>query len=150
MYFAQTIVAALLAATSAVAAPVADGPVNMMATVPRVIFEHVVRNCDAGDNSCTTTFTINPQRFDKQYVSFVNTRNGDTPASRNAGAAQSFGDYTITSGWSGQFGPGNGFTVFSVVDHKHKLITYPSYTDKQLANGQVVTPDQSYAPANLN
>ncbi|GAO15589.1 hypothetical protein UVI_02050220 [Ustilaginoidea virens] len=31
-----------------------------------------------------------------------------------------------------------------------RLITYPSYTDKQLANGQVVTPDQSYAPANLN
>lgn len=31
----------------------------------------------------------------------------------------------------------------------YSLITYPSYTDVQLVNGHVVTPDQSYKPQNL-
>ena len=57
------------------------------------------------------------------------------------------GPFTVGSGWSGQFGPGNGFTTFSVV--RGGLIAYPAYRDVQLANGKSVRPDQSYTPQNL-
>ncbi|GAB0138303.1 hypothetical protein EsDP_00006540 [Epichloe bromicola] len=150
MHFTQTIVAALFAATSVVGAP-APMEMSMMASsgIPDTVFEGVVRNCDAQDNKCTIDFTINPKRFSRTGVSFVTKRNGNVGASRNNGPAQTFGDYTVTSGWSGQFGEGNGFTTFAVVDNKNRLITYPSYTDGELANGHKVTPDKSYKPANL-
>ncbi|QPG98380.1 hypothetical protein C2857_007550 [Epichloe festucae Fl1] len=152
MHFTQTIVAALFAATSVVGAP-APAPVeiSMMASsgIPDTTFEGVVRHCDDKDNNCTVEFTINPKRFSKTGVKFVTVRNGNVGASRNNGAAQNFGDYTVTSGWSGQFGEGKGFTTFAVVDNKDRLITYPSYTDVELANGHQVTPDKSYKPANL-
>jgi hypothetical protein len=54
------------------------------------------------------------------------------------------GSYTVTSGWSGQFGAGNGFTVLAVKDTTANLIAYPSYTDNQLAGGAVVA-DQAWA-----
>ncbi|KAG6011931.1 hypothetical protein E4U43_008034 [Claviceps pusilla] len=149
MLFTQTIFAALLAATSALGAPAAVEKSMMATDVPDWIIEGVVRNCDNGDNRCVVNFNINPVRFGRTYVTFVTTRNGAVGASRNIGVAQTYGDYTVTSGWSGQFGEGNGFTTFAVVDNKNRLIAYPSYTDVQLANGHVVTPDQSYKPQNL-
>ncbi|KAG5921542.1 hypothetical protein E4U42_005799 [Claviceps africana] len=149
MHFTQTILAALVAATSALGAPAGAEKSMMAAEMPNWTFEGVVRNCDAADNQCTVTFQINPKTSGRTPVSFVTNRNGATGASQNNGAAQTFGDYTITSGWSGQFGPGNGFTTFAVADNKNRLITYPSYTDNQLANGKVVTPDQSYTPQAL-
>ncbi|MCJ1286222.1 hypothetical protein MMC26_005567 [Xylographa opegraphella] len=54
------------------------------------------------------------------------------------------GTFTITSSWSGQFGPGNGFQVLAVKGEAS--VIYPGYTDKQLASGVTVTPDQSYTP----
>ena len=42
-----------------------------------------------------------------------------------------------------------GFTTLSVVDSAAKTIVWPAYTDKQLVNNTVVTPDQSYTPQNL-
>ncbi|EJT68307.1 hypothetical protein GGTG_14116 [Gaeumannomyces tritici R3-111a-1] len=54
------------------------------------------------------------------------------------------GKYTVSSGWSGQFGPGHGFTTLSVIDKAQKLIVWPAYTDAQLAGMQTVKPDQSY------
>ena len=73
-----------------------------------------------------------------------------SPASRQkAGGPGKCGAYTVTSGWSGQFGEGNGFTTLSVVDQAKKLIVWPAYTDKQLAGGKVVKPDQAYAPTKL-
>ncbi|KAG6033345.1 hypothetical protein E4U41_006937 [Claviceps citrina] len=151
MYFTQTVLAALLAASTSLGAPLAAEKSMMVdATIPDWTIEGAVRNCDAADNQCVVEFKINPKRFSPTPVRFVTGRNGDTGASRNSGAAQTFGDYTVTSGWSGQFGPGNGFTTFSVVDNKNRLITYPSYTDVQLTNGRVVSPDQSYKPQNLS
>ncbi|KAG5930374.1 hypothetical protein E4U53_002244 [Claviceps sorghi] len=150
MYFTQTILAALLAATSVLGAPLAETKSMMAVDIPDWTFEGVVRNCDDGDNKCTIEFKINPKRFSPTQVSFVTTRNGNTPASQNNGPAQTFGDYTVTSGWSNVFGNNNGFTTFAVTDNKDRLIAYPSYTDVQLANGKVVTPDQSYKAYNLS
>lgn len=83
--------------------------------------------------------------------------------------------YSVTSGWSGQFGPGNGFvrtypqpprtkttcpiittdtkapqTTFAVANYPANLIVYPAYTDKEVAAGTVVTPDKSYAPQSIH
>lgn len=69
-------------------------------------------------------------------------------ASKINGGPAKCGTFTITSGWSGQFGADKGFTTVSVVSSK-KQIVYPSYTDKQLAGGKVVKPDQKYSPASL-
>ncbi|KAG6053932.1 hypothetical protein E4U17_004229 [Claviceps sp. LM77 group G4] len=150
MHFTQTIFAALLAATSALAAPAAVEKSMMATDIPDWTFEGVKRNCDSADNQCVVEFQINPKRFSRTYVRFITNRNGGTGASQSNGAAQNFGDYTVTSGWSGQFGPNNGFTTFAVVDNKDRLIAYPSYTDAQFANGRVVSPDQSYKPQNLS
>lgn len=57
------------------------------------------------------------------------------------------GDYTIGSTWSGQFGPGEGFTTLSVV--RGGEIVYPAYKDSQLVDWVVVKPDQSYTPVKL-
>ncbi|MCJ1321721.1 hypothetical protein MMC15_007066 [Xylographa vitiligo] len=54
------------------------------------------------------------------------------------------GAFTITSSWSGQFGPGNGFQTLAVKGEGY--IIYPGYTDKQLTSGTTVTPDQKYTP----
>jgi hypothetical protein len=148
MQLTQTIFAALFAASSVVAAPT-PGKSMMTQGVPEWTIEGVRRVCDGGDNQCNWTFKINPVIYSRTPVNFVTKRNGNTGASQNNGAAQKFGDYTITSGWSGQFGPGNGFTTFAVVDNKNRRIAWPAYTDKQVQAGNVVSPDQSYAPQNL-
>ncbi|OAQ63997.1 hypothetical protein VFPPC_16144 [Pochonia chlamydosporia 170] len=149
MQLTQTIVAALFAASSVVAAPAPSEKSMMTTGVPQWTIEGVKRVCDGADNQCNWTFKINPKIYSKTPVNFVTKRSGATPASQNNGVAQNFGDYTITSGWSGQFGPGNGFTTLAVVDNKNRRITWPAYTDKQVAGGKVVSPDQSYAPQNL-
>ena len=150
MKFSTTaFVAALMAASPAIAAPAADTTENisMMASVPQWTIENMRRVCDSGDKSCTWTFTINPHVGKTTPCKYVVTGN---PASRQkTGGPGTCGSYTITSGWSGQFGEGNGFTVLSVVDNVKRYIVWPGYTDKQLAGGKQVSPNQSYAPTKL-
>ena len=72
----------------------------------------------------------------------------------NANTANKFhsnkcGKYTISTGWSDQFGKDQGFTTLSVVNNDIKQIIWPAYTDKQLSGGKLVKPDQSYSPAKL-
>jgi len=59
------------------------------------------------------------------------------------------GGYTVSGGWSGQFGPGNGFTTLAVVNNAKRQIAYPAYTDSELASGKPVTPNRSYPVQNL-
>ncbi|RGP70923.1 small secreted [Fusarium sporotrichioides] len=138
---------ALAAATGAVAAPSAPlDAVSMMAATPMWTIESMQRTCDKPDTTCTWNFKINTGSGAATACKYV------VKASKNAsqanGGPAKCGTFTITSGWSGQFGPDNGFTTLSVVSSK-KQIVYPSYTDKQLAGGKVVKPDQKYAPASL-
>jgi len=145
MQLTTTLFATLLSATAALAAPAA-GSVSMMAAVPEWTIESMKRVCNSGDTTCTYTFTINTHSGTATSCKFIH--NGK-PASQTSGGPGQCGRFSITSGWSGQFGPGNGFTTLSVVDNTHKLIVWPAYTDKQLQGGKVVKPDQSYAPAAL-
>ncbi|KAH0422593.1 small secreted protein [Colletotrichum kahawae] len=133
-----------LAAAAVSASPVEKrDSVSMMAAVPEWTIEKFTRSCNAEDTSCDYSFSINTHTADATACAFTTT---GSPASRAASNAKC-GAYTVTSGWSGQFGPDAGFTTFSVTDQK--LIVWPAYTDKQLVNGQAVNPDQSYAPQNL-
>ncbi|KAJ5463691.1 hypothetical protein N7475_008635 [Penicillium sp. IBT 31633x] len=147
MQLTQLLVATGLLATSAFAAPAASGK-SMMAAGPQWTIQNAKRVCTAEDTACTWTFGIYPGTGDATPCSFTVKGNPKGAARANGGPA-TCGGYTVTSGWSGQFGEGNGFTTLSVVENESRQIIWPAYTDKQLAGGKVVKPDQSYAPAAL-
>lgn len=140
------IAAAVTAGAMAAPAPAPAGAKSMMADVAEWTIEQMVRTCDEADTSCEWSFNINTHTADPTECKYSVT---GTPASQAPNNGAQCGDFTVTSGWSGQFGPNNGFTTLSVVDYSNKLITWPAYTDVQLANGVVVTPDQSYGPTTL-
>lgn len=129
-------------AATALAAPAID----TRATAPQWTIVGMKRVCDAADTSCTWSFSVDTHVSAVTPCTF--TVKGK-PASQTSGTGATCGVYTVTSGWSGQFGPGNGFTTLSVVDNTQKKIVWPAYTDKQLAGGAVVSPDQSYPVTQL-
>ncbi|KAF4947627.1 hypothetical protein FSARC_13929 [Fusarium sarcochroum] len=146
MKFSLAFVAALLSASSAVAAPAPEAEVaSMMAATPQWTIKALKRVCDKPNTTCTWTFGIDAHKGAVTNCKYV--VKGAKASQKNGGPSKC-GDYTITSGWSGQFGPGQGFTVLSVAN-KNRQIIYPGYTDKQVASGKVVKPDQSYAPQAL-
>ena len=154
MKLSTAFVTALFSA-SALAAPAADaadvverqnGAISMMAAVPQWTIENMKRVCNKANTQCTWTFAIDTHTAAATPCKFVVK---GASASTTDSSNNKCGGYTIGSGWSGQFGPGNGFTTLSVVSNAKKLIIYPAYTDKQLAGGKVVKPDQSYTPQNL-
>ncbi|RDA95694.1 hypothetical protein CP533_1117 [Ophiocordyceps camponoti-saundersi (nom. inval.)] len=142
MQLTSTLIASILAASTAMAAPAAK---SMMATDPNWTIEHMQRVCKQDGSQCTWDFKINTHLSKSTDCKLVVGATEKVRANRANGGPVKCGDFTVTSGWSGQFGEGNGFTVLSVVDEKKRLIIYPGYTDKQLEKGQVVEPDQSYS-----
>ncbi|KAI1461166.1 hypothetical protein F4805DRAFT_315731 [Annulohypoxylon moriforme] len=148
MHFPTILTTLLLSATSSLAAPLSMAAPN----AAQWTIESLKRTCDDGDTSCVWTFGINTGEDGVAATSVTNytvNATDSAPASRAIGQAQKFGNYTVTSTWSGQFGEGEGFTTLSVIDYDKGLIVYPAYKDTQLVNGQVVTPDQSYPVQNL-
>lgn len=146
MQFTTLLVSALVSATG-MAAPSQPraGAVSMMAEASTWTITSLSRTCNAADTSCTWTFGINNGTATTPCTEVVT----GTPASQTNGGPATCGPYTVTSGWSGQFGAGNGFTTLAVVNYPAGLIVYPAYTDKQVSTGAVVTPDQSYTPQAL-
>ncbi|KAF4453651.1 small secreted protein [Fusarium austroafricanum] len=136
----------LIAATGVSAAPAADS-VNMMAATPQWTIRDAKRYCRSDDSVCFWKFGVDTGNGKPTECKYE----VKGPKASKARAAGPFtcGDYTVTSGWSDQFGPNNGFTTLSVVSKSKKQIIWPAYTDKQLAGGKIVKPDQSYAPASL-
>ncbi|KAL6232456.1 hypothetical protein BDW75DRAFT_19345 [Aspergillus navahoensis] len=137
------LLAALSLSSTAFAAPSAAK--SMMVANTQWTITSLKRVCNTADTKCTWTFGINTgsKNTDCTYVV------SGSPASHANGGPAKCGDFTITSGWSDQFGAENGFTTLSVVDQSTRQIVWPAYTDKQLAGGNVVKPDQSYTPSVL-
>ncbi|KAF2968030.1 hypothetical protein GQX73_g5544 [Xylaria multiplex] len=108
--------------------------------------ESLIRSCDAPDDLCTWKFGINTNEegVDVTECTYTVPATTTEPASQANGGPTTCGVFTITSGWSGQFGPDQGFTVISVVDYAKKLIVYAGYTDASVKNGTVVDPDLSF------
>ncbi|KAG6986638.1 hypothetical protein G7Y79_00075g099100 [Physcia stellaris] len=143
MHF-QPLLLAALAAIPALSAPTPAEKSMMAAAAPQWTIKSFVRTCNAGNTSCNYAFSIDTHSAPATPCAYTVTGN---PASRASYNNVKCGAYTISSNWSGQFGDGNGFQTLAVVNGR--TIVYPAYTDKQLVNGKVVTPDQSYAPQNL-
>jgi hypothetical protein len=137
MQFTTTVLAAVLSAT-AMAAPAA----TLQSRTPQWAIENLSRVCNSSFTFCEWSFGINgtPCTLD------VAGTNADEAV---AGGPATCGPYTVTSGWSGQFGAGNGFTVLAVKNTGANLISFPSYTDAQLAGGAVV-PTHSWATQPIN
>jgi hypothetical protein len=111
----------------------------------------LLRGCNATDALCTWKFGIDTNEAGVNATDCVySVKSTPTaPASQSNGGPVQCGVFNITSGWSGQFGPGQGFTVISVVDYAKKLIVYAGYTDSMVANGTAVDPDLSFPVQNL-
>lgn len=144
MQFTTILLGALAAASTSMAAPV-EGARLMTATASQWTVQAFTRTCDQADKSCHITFGIN--RNDGSAAQNCDFNVNGAPASRASFNNVACGPYTLSANWSGQFGEGNGFTTLAVTDRKQ--IIYPAYTDKQLVNGQRVSPDQSYSPQAL-
>ncbi|KAI1210667.1 uncharacterized protein F4807DRAFT_55122 [Annulohypoxylon truncatum] len=133
----------LLSAASTLAAPLSMAAPN----AAQWTIESLKRTCDDSNTTCVWEFGINTGEDGVATTSVSNytvKASDSAPATQAIGEAQTFGNYTVTSTWSGQFGEGEGFTTLSVIDYNKGLIVYPAYKDTQLVNGTVVTPDQSY------
>lgn len=141
MKFSVATLLTTLLAGSALAAPT---DVKSMSAQTTWTIESAKRVCDKADTACNWTFAVNAGSAGKTNCAFTTKKTGSTVASRAPNTGSTCGPYTVTSGWSGQFGEGQGFTTLSVVNRSKKQIAWPAYTDKQLAGGKVVTPNQSY------
>jgi hypothetical protein len=146
MYFLPYVVAGVL--PLCMAAPVSDS-ISMTAAVPEWTIESLTRVCHPSNTFCSWNFNVNTHLAPATVCSFTVQAQPPKPASHSDGSGFVCGPYTISSGWSGQFGPENGFTTLSIVDWSKRLIVWPAYTDKQVAGGTAVAPDQSYAPQTL-
>lgn len=136
MQISQLLLAAGLFASSIFAAPVTSSDWTI---------QDMKRVCNGENTSCTWTFGINSgsDTTDCTYIVEAN------DASHANGGPSTCDTYTVSSGWSGQFDPTNGFTTLSVANDEAGQIIWPAYTDEQLAGGNVVKPDQSYTPTAL-
>lgn len=139
MKFSVTALLTAALASSAMAAP-ADAQVKSMSTAASWTITDAKRVCNKDDTSCDWSFGIKDGNAVTKCAYTVK----GSPASHAPQTGVACGKYSVTSAWSGQFGPGEGFTTLSVIDYKAKRIVWPAYTDKQLASGKVVKPDQSY------
>ena len=160
MHFTQGLFAAVLAATSAVAAPaqsiktandlihktnlkLADIQNNNLeadgfppANVADWTVEGLTRPCAADGSSCTWSFHLQPHTGRSETVFNYVVPGPDAAHNPNA-PRQDFGDFYITAGWN------DGYTVLAVHDLKDTLISFMGYTDEQVANGATV-PDQDW------
>ncbi len=141
----STITAVSILSALAAAAPAAT-VVSKAADGAQWTIQSFQRICNTVPaTQCNWTFTINTNDGSPTTAcAFSTFAQGSTPADQAPETGASCGGYTVSSGWSGQFGPGNGFTTLAVVNNAARLIVYPAYTDVQLASGTPVTPDQSY------
>jgi hypothetical protein len=148
MHFATTLITAILANT-AFAAPAASSNVkSIRAAEPQWTIKSMKRVCNSADTSCAWSFSVDTHLSPVTACAYTVT--AASKASQAPANGVTCGPYTVSSGWSGQFGPGNGFTTLAVVNYAGKRIVWPAYTDVQLAGGAVVTPDQSYPPTTLS
>ncbi|KAK5658677.1 hypothetical protein OQA88_2073 [Cercophora sp. LCS_1] len=110
--------------------------------------ENARRVCDETDSECTWSFIIDTHREGMAPVpcEFTTKSFEGAPASISPQHGEECGPYVITSTWSGQFGPDQGFTTLSVIDDAYRLVAFPAYTDSQLERGDVVEPNLDFVP----
>ena len=118
-------------------------PVRLMALNSTMTIESMQRTCDYTDTLCHWSFVIAVDGA-RTECAYDITMSGTTGARYSANAGVQCGCFTVTSNWSGQFGPNDGFITLSIVDYPQGTIAWPAYRDDQLDSGHAVAPDQSY------
>ncbi|KAL3440972.1 hypothetical protein BJX65DRAFT_300103 [Aspergillus insuetus] len=146
---ALTYISTTLAAPAAAPSPATTK--SMMVANTSWTISSLKRVCNHLNTKCTWTFGISTGPGSESETTTTNCTYivEGSPASQAKGGPAPCGNYTISSGWSDQFGADAGFTTLSVVNEETRQIVWPAYTDKQLEKGEVVTPDQSYTPSVL-
>jgi hypothetical protein len=104
-----------LAAMASLAASAPASTTNMMAAGPQWSLQKFTRTCNSTNNSCKFSYTISTGSGAGTPCSY--TINAQNAADANYNNIHC-GAFTISSGWSGQFGPGNGFTTLAVTNQK--------------------------------
>ncbi|KAI1814260.1 hypothetical protein GGS20DRAFT_549210 [Poronia punctata] len=146
MQIINTITAAiLLAASAATAAPTAA------AAIPDLTITNIKRVCNKADTSCAWTFGINNTTTTAATTSTPCsfTIKGSPASHSDLADPKTCGTYRVTAGWSGQFGPGTGYTTLAVFNNANSRIAWPAYTDKELEGGKVVSPNKAWAVTQL-
>jgi hypothetical protein len=146
MKFSSILVTLAAAVSAAPTLNERDDAITVSATTAQWTIESFKRTCNSADTSCDIGFTILPSSNIRTACAYTIT---GSPASRATLNGFNCAQYTLTSKWDGQFGPGNGFTVWSLVDRNARQIAWPSYADWELVNGVPVTPNKSFAVQNL-
>ncbi|KAF2965484.1 hypothetical protein GQX73_g8096 [Xylaria multiplex] len=137
MQFSTATIAAILGASTVFAAP---------AAIPNWTIKGLKRVCNANDTSCTWSFSINTNTGAAATpCTFAIT--GSPASHSDTSGTKACGAFSVTAGWSGQFGP--GFTTLAVHNNANGQISWPAYTDAELAGGKVVSPDKSWAVMQL-
>ncbi|KAL4787175.1 hypothetical protein BJX76DRAFT_319093 [Aspergillus varians] len=132
-----------LSCSVALAAPAPAPAKSMMVADSVWTIEDVQRICNSDDTECTWTFGIQAGSSSTPCTYVVNGSKAD-------GGPTQCGAYSITSSWNDDFGADNGFTTLAFINQETREIAWPSYNDKQLADGNVVKPDQSYTASALS
>ena len=139
-----TILGLVAAASMAIAAPA--NAVSANPAVAQWTIEGFTRTCNAADTSCTVSFTVDTHAGPSPQTGCSYVVTGSPASQTDVKNPVTCGPYSVTSGWSGQFGPGNGFTTWAVVNYAQRLIIFPAYSDSEIKNGVTYTPDKSYSP----
>lgn len=115
MQIKNLLVSSLLTATTALAVPThhqqgrrAEAK-SMMAEAVTWTITGLSRTCDASFTTCVWAFGINNGAAVTPCTEIVTGSPPTTFANETNGGPATCGVYTVTSGWSDQFGPGNGF-----------------------------------------
>ena len=130
--------------TEVVAANPAPAPSTevIAADLPPWTIKSFTRTCDAGDTICTVSFAVETNDGVPPISCAYNVTG--SPASQTHTQGIDCGPYMVGSNWSDQFGPGNGFTVFPILNFVKNQLAFPAYADTELVNGVPVSPDKSY------
>ncbi|KAF9892879.1 hypothetical protein FE257_000468 [Aspergillus nanangensis] len=115
-----------------------------MAATPQWTIRDMKLYCNLKDTRCQWSFSIDNGSAPPQPCSY--SAEG-SPACQASTGPNSCGVFTVSSGWSDSFGSDSGFTTISVVDEEQRLIIYPSYSDRELEDGDV--PDKQYTPQKI-
>ncbi|KAK3396772.1 hypothetical protein B0T20DRAFT_243083 [Sordaria brevicollis] len=110
------------------------------------------RQCDDADLVCGWSFIVDtncPSLAPTPCTFSIKSLGPGVPASRSPkhekGQDEQCGPYEVHSAWSGQFGPGQGFTTLSVIDGGNKLVAYPAYRDDLFGKEKATVPDVEVA-----
>lgn len=132
--------------------PAANKTTSTPSAHPVWTISNLKRKCVMKNRICIWKFGIDNGEEDAAtpcYFVVGRTWSGEDAGRKTNSTGNVCGPYTVSSGYSEQFGPSHGFSILAVVDDVKQLIAWPAYSEEELNNGTTVKPDKRYMPAKL-